>query len=96
MNTSRKDPILKFVLIRILINNFKANLIKLSLIIYTLSKKIPKVEKSLKESIPENPIGITPGKELEKLPGRIFIFYDKLLKRIKKVYVEDNVVQKVI
>ena len=96
MNTSRRDPTLKFALIRILVNNSETSLIKLFLIIYTLSKKIPGVEESLEESIPENPIGITPGKELEELPGRIFISYDKLLKRIKKIYVEDNVVQRVI
>ena len=91
MNISRKDPILKFALIKILVNNSKTNLIKLLLIIYALSKKVPRVEESLEESIPENPINIAPGKK-EELPGKIFIFYDKLLKRIKRIYVEDNVV----
>ena len=37
---------------------------------------------------------IAPGKE--ELPGKIFISYDKLLERIKGVYAEDNVVQRVI
>ena len=91
MNISRRDPTLKFILVKILVNNSETSLIKLLLIIYTLSKKVLRVEKSLKESIPENLIDIAPGKE-EELPGGIFISYDKLLKRIKRVYVKDNVV----
>ena len=92
MNISRRDPILKFALIRILINNSKASLIKLFSIIYTLSKEVPRIEESLEESIPENFIDIAPGKKLEELSGKIFISYNKLLERIKKVYIEDNVV----
>ena len=95
MNASRRDPTLKFALVRILVNNSKAGLIKLLSMIYTLSKEIPGVEKSLEESIPENPVDVAPGKE-EELPGKIFISHDKLLERIKRVYVEDNVVQRII
>lgn len=84
---------MKFALVRMLVNNSEAGLIKLSSIIYALSKEVPRVEESLEESIPENPIDIVPGKELiEESPGGIFTFYDKLLERIKKVYVEDNVI----